>query len=533
MFHECSETGMYVDLRQFPVFTAIIKLPADADAFVKQSAKQFCVGICTIIDHECILNKLLFSTCNQILCVNPHVNVCNFINTKMENTILLIFWLSESIRLPHTIPSFWKLLTRFCWEHCHASLWRSILVVSYPQGPLIGQNWFNIWAVSPACSEPSHHHYLFGWCTPVELVTTLRLCPALHPFCTSCALQGWIGGLHSCFVPLGSPPTDWESFVQRILSPMKKHTIPVCWTNLEIFSESDWDTLFQFGSTCSNEIIYKKWKIPVTDFPAAGLPEMGSSNFLLVRTCSPGDSTPQRQCAWLLSTYLEKSEEQKEMLGTKVDEEKENEVDGEVEERVTPRAHETWRWPWNGMRDKLDPLELFPNLWPWSLPFWFRILELKEGPMYIQWNLDWLHFLSRDARMCKTQCLRSNMTGILCTASLDPSRTIQTALHCPRPEQFSLSSYWTGCWLCFVVDRVEEHVGEGGSRSSWQIHDHENSEFVSQQNAATQVRGNHNPPLVTCVTADNGLPRFIMIWVWIWLAWQGTFELLNNLSIQP
>ena len=32
------------------------------------------------------------------------------------------------------------------------------------------------------------------------------------------------------------------------------------------------------------------------------------------RTCSLGDPTPQRLCAWLLSTYLKESEEQKEML---------------------------------------------------------------------------------------------------------------------------------------------------------------------------------------------------------------------------
>ena len=43
------------------------------------------------------------------------------------------------------------------------------------------------------------------------------------------------------------------------------------------------------------------------------------------RTCSPGDPTPQRQCAWLLSTYPEESEEQKEVLEAKDDEEKEDE----------------------------------------------------------------------------------------------------------------------------------------------------------------------------------------------------------------
>ena len=59
--------------------------------------------------------------------------------------------------------------------------------------------------------------------------------------------------------------------------------------------------------------------------------------------CNPRDPTPQRQCAWLLSTYLKEGEEQKEVLETKDDEEKESEIDGEVEEKVTQRAHETWR----------------------------------------------------------------------------------------------------------------------------------------------------------------------------------------------
>ena len=60
-------------------------------------------------------------------------------------------------------------------------------------------------------------------------------------------------------------------------------------------------------------------------------------------SCSPGDPAPQRQCASLLSTYLEEGEEQKEVLEAKDEEEKESEIDGEVEERVTQRAHETWR----------------------------------------------------------------------------------------------------------------------------------------------------------------------------------------------
>ena len=53
--------------------------------------------------------------------------------------------------------------------------------------------------------------------------------------------------------------------------------------------------------------------------------------------------------------------------------------------------------------------DVFPSLW--------RILELKEDPMYFQWNFDWPLFLLRDAGMCNRRCLHSSMIGILCTAS--------------------------------------------------------------------------------------------------------------------
>ena len=50
------------------------------------------------------------------------------------------------------------------------------------------------------------------------------------------------------------------------------------------------------------------------------------------RTCSSGDPTPERQCSGLLSTYLKESEEQKEVLEAKDDEEQESELDGKVEQ---------------------------------------------------------------------------------------------------------------------------------------------------------------------------------------------------------
>ena len=76
-----------------------------------------------------------------------------------------------------------------------------------------------------------------------------------------------------------------------------------------------------------------------------------------------------------------------------------------------------------------------------------------------------------------------------------------------------------GCRHYFVVDRLEDLVGEGGSRSSWPIHEHESSQLVSQQN----VQSKHSEVnahlvqhwllvtwLVTCVTADNGCHRSII-----------------------
>ena len=146
--------------------------------------------------------------------------------------------------------------------------------------------------------------------------------------------------------------------------------------------------------------------------------------------------------------------------------------------------------------------------------FW----KWKKSPSYIQWRLDWPLFLLRDARMYNRLCLHSNMIGMLCIASWSPSRTIQTALRCPSPESFALSSYWTGCRLCFVVNRIEEHVGEGGSRSSWPIHEHDSSQFVSQQNVAIQAFRSRWPPRSALIIRgswlasrpDNGFLRSIV-----------------------
>ena len=43
------------------------------------------------------------------------------------------------------------------------------------------------------------------------------------------------------------------------------------------------------------------------------------------------------------------------------------------------------------------------------------------------------------------------------------------------------------CRHCFVVDLVEEIVGEGGSRSSSRVHEHDSFQLVSQQSVAIQA----------------------------------------------
>ena len=80
---------------------------------------------------------------------------------------------------------------------------------------------------------------------------------------------------HSWLTSMLGP--NWGSVVQQILCPVKahhlscneflvlwKHIKTVFWTNLEILFESGYNTLFHFGSTCAEEIIYKKvlWFLP-------------------------------------------------------------------------------------------------------------------------------------------------------------------------------------------------------------------------------------------------------------------------------
>ena len=51
--------------------------------------------------------------------------------------------------------------------------------------------------------------------------------------------------------------------------------------------------------------------------------------------------------------------------------------------------------------------------------------------------------------------------------------------------------------ICFVVDLVEELIGEGGSRSSWRFHEHDSYQLVSQQNVAIRVFWSRCQPRLT------------------------------------
>ena len=54
-------------------------------------------------------------------------------------------------------------------------------------------------------------------------------------------------------------------------------------------------------------------------------------------------------------------------------------------------------------------------------------------------------------------------------------------------ESSSLIFHKMGCRHYFVVDRLEDLVDEGGSRSSSRVHEHENFRLVSQLNVAIQI----------------------------------------------
>ena len=183
-------------------------------------------------------------------------------------------------------------LTRFCYEHCHASLWMSIFVVSvggirtsnYPQWscewPELKFHW--LWLeLSRQLVESLHITYCWRschWGTPGKLAATVNLCSTLWPVklskkasvpCFQC--RGTVEIFHRVSFHwvllqfITSPLLANLSARSRlsILLPTnslscESDIILIFRSHLEILPNSGQDTLFYFGSTCSEKIIYKK-----------------------------------------------------------------------------------------------------------------------------------------------------------------------------------------------------------------------------------------------------------------------------------
>ena len=120
--------------------------------------------------------------------------------------------------------------------------------------------------------------------------------------------------------------------------------------------------------------------------------------------------------------------------------------------------------------------------------------------MSIGGYLGWIDSLSSDVRKCSKLCLDSNKEGILSIALWELFRTTQIALHCPCPWSSSLTFHQIGCRHYFVVDRLEDLVDEGDSRSSSRAHEHENFQLVSQLHVAIQILWSQCPPRWTVWT---------------------------------
>ena len=218
------------------VFTAVIKLSACADDFVKQSAKQFWVEMWArswILPEQASFRKMAiiwivcFCTGKRINCcccghqvhrVSPHVKFCNLTWHVHPQSTEELSWtktIQEWIQFCHgrweygslnlltfvvNKTSIWHsilrgMLSQFCKKkHCHASPWRPIFIVSV--GGIKKSNYSS----QRSCGWPEvKFHWLqlelphqlvksfyitncwrcCTWSTSGKLVTTLELCPAL------------------------------------------------------------------------------------------------------------------------------------------------------------------------------------------------------------------------------------------------------------------------------------------------------------------------------------------------------------------
>ena len=209
------KSGWMSTLGNLPVFTAVIKLSAFADAFVKQSDKQFWIEIWakswTLREQASFRNIEIMwigSFCSSkwivlavvttffapvlmwICATSPDMSIHNprrnchdpkhFMNkyssaTVVESTILLIFCLSYSIRLPYNIPSFD--------DRSRDSAENTVMPLL--NGTVSGQNWsFTgcdlccLASLLRAFISPTVGEAAFG-STSGKLVATLQLCSTL------------------------------------------------------------------------------------------------------------------------------------------------------------------------------------------------------------------------------------------------------------------------------------------------------------------------------------------------------------------
>ena len=192
---------------KFPVSTTVIRLSALDEAFVKQSAKQFWVGMWArswILPEQASFRNIeimwIVSFCSGRWIVLAVV-------TKFFASVLMWIFVTSPYRSIHNPRRKWHepkhfmkeynsttvlwSLTRFCQEYCLASFWRAIIVVSVRSIRKSQYSWWsNEWPLSKIhllwldlsrqfvkrrnianCWRSCHRS------TSGEFVTALELCP--------------------------------------------------------------------------------------------------------------------------------------------------------------------------------------------------------------------------------------------------------------------------------------------------------------------------------------------------------------------
>ena len=117
---------------------------------------------------------------------------------------------------------------------------------------------------------------------------------------------------------------------------------------------------------------------------------------------------------------------------------------------------------------------VFRNRWPWGRPCFMRTFWIERRPN-VHWRIPRLEsLLSRDGRKCNNDALIPVKQAFF-ELQLKNCLTQLKELYIAHVLNHLLGHvHWMGCRHYFVVDRLEDVVDEGGSRSSWRAHEHEN-----------------------------------------------------------